>query len=83
MKKKYEVNADQKKKKEKKEKKRCNSKWLVLLMNLKISSSNLRPFESPLKVLSMAPILFFHLFSFRNGTSLNRNIAHFSFAISM
>ena len=40
-------------------KKRCNFKWLILLMNLKISSKSLRPFESPLKVLSFGANLVF------------------------
>ena len=40
-------------------KKKMKFKWLILLMNLEISSKSLRPFESPLKVLSFSVNLVF------------------------
>ena len=41
-----------------------------------------RPLESPLKILLLAPIWCFYIYSFNNGISLNKNITKFAFVVS-
>ena len=51
--------------------------------NLKKLIKILHHFKALWKYFHLAPIWYFYLFSFRNGISLSKNVACFSFAIPM